>query len=48
MRKEKITFGKCLQYLILVVGAIVALLPILVVFIGSFKSNSEFLSSGVL
>lgn len=48
MRKEKITFGKCLQYLILVVGVIVALLPILVVFIGSFKSNSEFLSSGVL
>lgn len=48
MRKEKLTIGKVIQYLILILGAIVALLPILVVFIGSFKSNNEFLSSNVL
>ncbi|MGT2785673.1 carbohydrate ABC transporter permease [Streptococcus merionis] len=48
MGKENITIGKVVQYLILVLGAVVALLPILVVFIGSFKSNNEFLSSNVL
>ncbi|SDL71541.1 carbohydrate ABC transporter permease [Streptococcus equinus] len=48
MKTKKITVGKVLQYLILMVGATVAILPILVVFIGSFKSNTEFLSSGVL
>lgn len=46
--KQKVSIGKVLQYVILVAGAIVALLPILVVFIGSFKTNKEFLSSGVL
>lgn len=46
--KHKFSIGKVLQYVILVAGAIVALLPILVVFIGSFKTNKEFLSSGVL
>src|SRR5699024_10221053 len=46
--KQKVTFGTILKYFILVVGAIVALLPLLVVFIGSFKSNEEFLSTGVL
>ncbi len=48
MKTKKITFGKILQYLILLIGATVAILPILVVFIGSFKSNTEFLSTGVL
>ncbi|HEM3648879.1 TPA: carbohydrate ABC transporter permease [Streptococcus suis] len=48
MRKEKVTIGKVFQYLVLILGAVVALLPILVVFIGSFKSNNEFLSSNVL
>lgn len=48
MRKEKLTIGKVVQYLILVLGALIALLPIIVVFIGSFKSNNEFLSSNVL
>ncbi|MGQ7507672.1 carbohydrate ABC transporter permease [Streptococcus suis] len=48
MRKEKLTIGKIFQYLVLILGAVVALLPILVVFIGSFKSNNEFLSSNVL
>ena len=46
--KKKVSIGTCFQYLVLVLGACVALLPILVVFIGSFKSNSEFLNSGVL
>ena len=46
--KQTFSIGKVLQYVILVAGAIVALLPILVVFIGSFKTNKEFLSSGVL
>ena len=48
MKTKKITVGKVLQYLILLIGATVAILPILVVFIGSFKSNTEFLSTGVL
>lgn len=48
MKSKKITVGKCFQYLVLIAGAIVALLPILVVFIGSFKSSQEFLTSGVL
>lgn len=48
MKSHKITIGKCFQYLVLIAGSIVALLPILVVFIGSFKSNQEFLTSGVL
>ena len=46
--KQTFSIGKVLQYVILVAGAIVALLPILVVFLGSFKTNKEFLSSGVL
>ena len=48
MKNQKVTIGKCFQYLVLIAGSIVALLPILVVFIGSFKSNKEFLTSGVL
>jgi raffinose/stachyose/melibiose transport system permease protein len=48
MRKKQWTIGKVFQYLILILGAIVALLPILVVFIGSLKSNDEFLTTGVL
>ena len=48
MKVRKITRGKVLQYVILVIGAIVALLPILVVFIGSLKSNSEFMTTSVL
>lgn len=48
MRKNKFTLGKFFQYLILVIGAIVALLPILVVFIGALKSNAEFRTTGVL
>lgn len=46
--KRQFSIGRILQYLILIIGAVVAVLPILVVFIGSFKSNNEFLSTGVL
>nr|WP_261805920.1 carbohydrate ABC transporter permease [Lapidilactobacillus luobeiensis] len=45
---KKFTVSAFFKYLILVIGAVIAILPILVVFIGSFKSNNEFLTSGVL
>lgn len=48
MKRKPVTIGRILQYVVLIIGAIVALLPILVVFIGSFKSTEEFLSTGVL
>ncbi|WP_461218215.1 carbohydrate ABC transporter permease [Lapidilactobacillus salsurivasis] len=48
MKMKKFTVSAFFKYLILVIGAIIAILPILVVFIGSFKSNNEFLTSGVL
>lgn len=48
MKLRKISFGKVLQYLILFMGAIISILPILVVFIGSLKSNNEFLTTNVL
>lgn len=47
-KKFSLSFGSVLKYIILISGAIVALLPILVVFIGSFKTNEEFLTTGVL
>lgn len=45
---ESLRLGTIFKYSALIVGAIVAILPVLVVFIGSFKSNDEFLNSGVL
>lgn len=48
VQSKKFTVGAFFKYLILVIGAIVALLPILVVFLGSFKSNNEFLTTSVL
>ncbi|WP_125767658.1 carbohydrate ABC transporter permease [Lapidilactobacillus wuchangensis] len=48
VQSKKFTIGAFFKYLILVIGAIVALLPILVVFLGSFKSNNEFLTTSVL
>jgi multiple sugar transport system permease protein len=45
--KIKYFFSGFLKYLILCLGAFLALLPIIVVFIGSFKTNNEFLSSSV-
>lgn len=48
VQSKKFTVGTFFKYLILVIGAVVALLPILVVFLGSFKSNNEFLTTSVL
>lgn len=45
---ETLRLGTIFKYAVLIIGAIVAILPVLVVFIGSFKTNNEFLSSGVL
>ena len=36
-----------LKYLVLIFGCLMVIVPLLVVFIGSFKSNTEFLSTGV-
>lgn len=47
-KKVRLSFGSLFKYAVLTLGIIVALLPILVVLIGSFKSNEEFLSTGVL
>ena len=47
-RKSGWTIGNFFKYTILLIGAIAAELPLLVVLIGSFKSNEEFLTSGVL
>lgn len=40
--------GAFFKYLILVIGALVAIIPVLVVFIGSFKTGAEFAHSSVL
>ena len=40
-------FFKTLKYLILILVALGALIPIIVVFLGSFKTQSEFLNGGV-
>lgn len=45
---ETLRLSKLVKYGVLILGAIVAILPVLVVFIGSFKTNDEFLTSGVL
>lgn len=47
-KKVQFSFGSIFKYIVLSLGVIVALLPILVVLIGSFKSNEEFLTTGVL
>lgn len=44
----KVKLSSVFKYLVLIIGALVAIVPILVVLIGSFKSNNEFLSTGVL
>ena len=46
--KKVFHIGDVLKYIPLVLAAIVAVLPLLVVFIGSFKSMTEFTNSGVL
>nr|WP_321303157.1 carbohydrate ABC transporter permease [uncultured Trichococcus sp.] len=47
-QKSGFTLGNLFKYTILLLGAVTAILPILVVLIGSFKSNEEFLTTGVL
>ena len=47
-RKSGWTIGNFFKYTILLIGAIAAVLPLLVVLIGSFKSNEDFLTTGVL
>jgi len=47
-RKSGWTIGNFFKYTILFIGAITAILPLLVVLIGSLKSNEEFLTTGVL
>lgn len=46
--KMKVWLGAILKYGSLLIGAAVAIIPVLVVFIGSFKSKQEFLTTGVL
>lgn len=48
MMKLKIWLGAILKYGSLLIGTAVAIIPVLVVFIGSFKSKQEFLTTGVL
>lgn len=48
MKKKTISLSILFKYGVLILGAVVAILPILVVFLGSMKSNTEFLNSGVL
>lgn len=48
MKRKSFTIGKIVQYAVLLLGTVAAILPILVVFIGSLKSNYEFLTTGVL
>lgn len=45
---QKTLITSVLKYLSLVVGSFVALLPIVVILLGSFKTHEEFISSGVL
>ena len=46
--RQKFRMSQLLKYIPLTLAALVAVLPLLVVFIGSFKSLSEFTNSGVL
>ena len=47
-RKEKFTISKLLIYISLIITAIICLLPIVVVFFGSFKTGEEFAATGVM
>ena len=46
--RQKFRMSQLLKYIPLTLAALVAVLPLLVVFIGSFKSLTEFTNSGVL
>lgn len=49
LRESKIKYGilNSLKYVVLVIACLVVIIPLMVVFIGSFKENKEFLSSNV-
>lgn len=49
LRESKIKYGimNFLKYAVLVIACLVVIIPLTVVFIGSFKENKEFLSSNV-
>lgn len=49
LRENKIKYGimNFLKYAVLVIACLVVIIPLMVVFIGSFKENKEFLSSNV-
>lgn len=49
LRESKIKYGilNFLKYAVLVIACLVVIIPLMVVFIGSFKENKEFLSSNV-
>ena len=49
LRQSKIKYGvlNFLKYAVLVIACLVVIIPLMVVFIGSFKENKEFLSSNV-
>ena len=49
LRQNKIKYGvlNFLKYAVLVIACLVVIVPLMVVFIGSFKENKEFLSSNV-
>lgn len=48
MKKSKITLGSTFKYASLLLGAFVALLPIVVVFFASFKTGAEYGNTGPL
>ena len=47
-RKEKLNASTIIIYISLIFTALVCLLPIFVIFLGAFKTSTEFASSGVL
>lgn len=49
LRESKIKYGimNFLKYAVLVIACLIVIIPLMVVFIGSFKENKEFLSSNV-
>ena len=49
LRESKLKYGilNFLKYAVLVIACLVVIIPLMVVFIGSFKENKEFLSSNV-
>lgn len=47
MRKVTAVFSKTLTYLFLLIVAVFAVFPVIYILLGSFKSNTEFLSAAL-